>query len=166
METEARTVIAKPKKKPAARQKEGSLSDAIRDRLALEPGLILWRNSSGAVRKGGRVYRAGLGNGTADLIGTLAIEVLLRGELAEGRIKKIGRFVALEIKSPGEIPSVARVSRARAREPNEVSADDRRVIEQEDFADRVRVVGGFACYVDSVEGAVAAIARARRGAVE
>jgi hypothetical protein len=107
----------------ARRQGEGGLSDAIREALAYEPGLMLCRNSTGLFRARGCVVRAGLGNGSADLIGVLN-----------------GRFVALEVKRPGEKP-----------EPHQVA-----------WLDAITRHGGFACVVHSVDEARAAIARARK----
>ena len=145
------------------RQGEGALSDAIREALAHEPGLLLFRNSVGVLRSRGRVYHTGLGNGSADLVGVLA-----------------GRFVALEVKRPGEAPTPEDVARIEAklgaiarrlagtpmwlRAVKALPDDERRVLEQEAFAEAVRKAGGFACYVDGVEAARAAIARARTGA--
>jgi hypothetical protein len=109
----------------ARRQGEGVISDAIRARLAWEPGLVLFRNSAAVVKSRGRFYKGGLGNGSADLVGCLA-----------------GRFVALEVKVPGEEATK----------------------EQIEWAARVRAAGGFAAVVHGVEEAVAAVARARQGA--
>lgn len=107
-----------------ARQGEGALSDSIRAALAWEPGLLLFRNSQAVMRKGARVYRGGLGNGSADLVGVL-----------------MGRFVALEVKVPGKDAEPAQAA----------------------WLASVRERGGFACVVDSVESARAAIDRANRG---
>lgn len=171
------------------RQGEGALSDAIRDALAHEPGLRLWRNSRCAVVKGNRMVRGGLGeNGSADLIGVLAVDVTVRfDDVTTPRIK-LGVFIALEVKLPGEIPTAENIARALAKVPvyqaadtwramgpslflrewsgalRELDARDRHMLEQEAFLAEVRAVGGFACYVDSPEAARAAIARARQGA--
>lgn len=64
---------------------EARLQYAIRKRLGREPGLVLWRNSTGVAQTEDRTIRYGLAVGSADLIGILA---------------PAGRFVALEIKTP------------------------------------------------------------------
>ncbi len=115
----------------ARRQPEGKLSDAIREVLALERGLLLWRNSQGIIRQGKRVYRTGLGVGSADLVGVITL-------IAK---RTWGRFIALEIKLPGEQPTDA----------------------QRAWLEHVRAHGGFAAVVRSVEEARAAVARARAG---
>jgi len=127
------------------RQGEGALSDAIREALAYERDLLLMRNSQAAMRKGSRVYKGGLGNGSADLVGVLTMRVHLVDEPLEhgGIVRWRGLFVALEVKRPGE-----------AAEPH-----------QEAWLQSVRTRGGFAAVVHSVEEARAAIARARAGAV-
>ena len=123
-----------------ARQGEGALSDAIREALAYEPDLTLWRNSQAAMRKGNRIYRGGLGNGSADLVGVLTLPIHLAA-LGDGKSVPFGLFVALEIKLPGQ------------------AATD----EQAAWLASVRERGGFAAVVHSVAAARAAINRARRG---
>ncbi len=61
---------------------ESKIVRAIRDRLAFERDLVLWRNNTGV--RGG--VRFGLCPGSADLVGVLA---------------PTGRFFALEVKDPG-----------------------------------------------------------------
>ena len=123
-----------------ARQGEGALSDAIREALAYEPDLLLMRNSQAAMRKGSRVYRGGLGNGSADLVGVLSLPMTGPSLGPTGPVR-FGLFVAIEVKMPGKSP-----------EPHQVA-----------WADSVRMRGGFACTVHSVAAARAAINRARRG---
>ncbi len=171
-----------------ARQGEGALSDAIREALALEAGLVIWRNSVGSFHAhgGGRVW-AGLPRGSADLVGVLAVEVALitNGEHMASRMR-IGRWLALEVKRPGEIPTSAQIERIEAKlgmparsvwrvaEAGKMLAlalkslaeADRHVLEQERFMADVRRVGGFAAYVDSPASARAAVARARTGACQ
>ena len=142
------------------RQGEGALSDAIREALAYEPGLLLMRNSAAVVRLGGRVYHGGLGNGSADLVGVLKVPV----SLAIGR--DVGLFVAIEVKLPGKVPTPERIAKLQAAMSGRgdlVCADDRRDLAQWDWLAAIRERGGFACYVDSVQAARAAIVRARRG---
>lgn len=52
--------------------------------LAVEPGLVVWRNNTGQARVHGSHVRYGLGNGSADIVGVL---------------KPWGRFIALECKT-------------------------------------------------------------------
>jgi hypothetical protein len=127
------------------------------------------RNSIGAIRSRGRCYRTGLSRGSADLVCVVA-----------------GRFAALEVKTPGEVPSrprvaecvaklgaiavewwrqhgVASVVATWAKQVRALPEAERHVLEQEAWQERVRKFGGFACYVDSVESARAAVVRCRAG---
>lgn len=118
---------------------ENEIQAKIRLELGKEPDLVLWRNSTGMVETaevdarsgivGGRAHRFGLAVGSADLVGILS---------------PIGRFVALEVKRPGQKP-----------DPKQVA-----------WLACVRRFGGFAAVVNSVDSAKAAIARARSGASE
>lgn len=130
---------------------ETGLQAAIVDALAHEPGLIMWRNANGVYRGYGGRVRAGLPKGSADLVGVLSVLAVLPESYtragspvwAEGSpASRVGRFIALEVKRPGEEP-----------EPHQVAW----------LAD-VRARGGFAAVVRSVDEARAAIAAARRGA--
>jgi hypothetical protein len=113
--------------RPERRRLERDVLHEIREALGCEPGLVLWRNAQTGGAIEGRWTRGGLGEGSPDLIGILD-----------------GRFVALEVKRPGQ----------RAREA------------QEAWLALVRARGGFAAVVDGVEAARAAIARARAGGAE
>lgn len=111
---------------------EAVIQNDIRLALGLEPGLILWRNNVGHVtywkQDGSKVeFDYGLEEGSADLIGCLN-----------------GRFIALEVKRPGEHQRPAQV----------------------EWEGRVKFNHGFYAVVRSVEEARAAIARARTGACE
>ena len=120
----------------SARPLEREVLSSIRLALGLEPDLVLWRNTVGqadvADRAGVRRLVYGLAVGSADLVGILRV--------AHG----CGRWVALEVKRPGE----------KARP------------EQAEWLSLVRRMGGFACVVVSVEEARAAIDRARGGAYQ
>jgi len=111
-------------------KRESSIQDEIRFALSQIPGLVLWRNNVGVARhfdtRTHREYstRYGLAKGSADLVGILN-----------------GRFIALEIKRPGQRPSR----------------------DQQLWLDLVRTYGGFAAVVTSVDDAFAAIERARNG---
>ena len=118
---------------------ETQLSRAIRERLALEPGVLLWRNNSGKLqdlRK--RWVTFGLGVGSADLIGVVDCPAI--GSSCPVPVG-CARFFALEVKLPGKSPTM----------------------EQECWATAVRKIGGFATVVRSVDEAVQALARCRAG---
>lgn len=120
---------------------ETGLQAAIVDALALEPGLVIWRNATGVYRGYGGRVRAGLPKGSADLVGVLTID---GAELLFGGSRRavIGRFIALEVKRPGEEPEAHQVA----------------------WLADVQARGGFACVVRSPAEARAAIAAARTGA--
>lgn len=63
---------------------EASILASIRRALGREPDLVLWRLSQGVTESRGRMYRAGLVPGAADLVGILAPR---------------GRWFALEVKA-------------------------------------------------------------------
>jgi hypothetical protein len=63
---------------------EVDLQRAIMERLALIPGLVLWRSNCGAAKKPGRYIKFGI-PGQGDLIGLLPN----------------GRFLSIEVKMPG-----------------------------------------------------------------
>ena len=125
----------------SARPLEREVLSSIRLALGLEPDLVLWRNAVGqadvADRAGARRLVYGLAVGSADLVGILAVRDGATGAA-------VGRFVAIEVKRPGE----------KARP------------EQAQWLALVRRMGGFACVVVSVEEARAAIDRARGGAYQ
>lgn len=112
---------------------ESQIQAEIRLALARLPGVVTWRNSVGVATHDSpthsRTVRYGLGPGSSDLVGILG---------------PTGRFIALEVKRPGQHPTD----------------------EQARFLRLVRMYGGFAAVVDSVESAKAAIERARSGASE
>ncbi len=175
--------------KARVRQGEAQLSDAIRELLSLEPGLLLMRNAQCAVVKAKRMVRGGLGNGSADLVGVLAVAGFAHHRTDEGGAlymsgAALGRFLALEVKMPGEIPTTERIAgmvaafsptlaalwRARGWCPEvERQVKALRPTWAHDLAQwawlaDVRRCGGFAAYVDSPASARAAVARARTGA--
>lgn len=120
---------------------ESAILAAIRQRLGMESDLVLWRLSQGGVvRRGRHTMRTGLVAGAADLIGILTHT---DPSAEDGEVwGKVGRFVALEVKS------------ARGR----VST------EQAQWIELVHRHGGFAAVVRSVNDALHALDRARRGA--
>jgi len=64
---------------------ETDLVIAILEALALEPGVIAWRNAQITARRSGRPVRGGLGAGSADIIACVG---------------PMGSFLAIEAKSP------------------------------------------------------------------
>jgi hypothetical protein len=106
----------------------------IRLAVGKMPDVVLWRNAlfSGQVadQNGLRYVKAGLVDGSADLVGLMA---------------PTGRFICLEVKRP---------------------KGGRKGEEQLLFGALVRKMGGFYAFVRSVEEAVAALDRARKGASE
>ena len=103
---------------------EIEIQAAIRAAFAHDPGVVMWRNNSGVAH--GHV-RYGLCPGASDLLGIIAPS---------------GRWLALEVKRPGQPPSP----------------------EQVRFLQLVRRMGGFAAVVHTVAEARDALARARAGA--
>ena len=68
--------------RPALRRTETTVQSEIRHALALIPGVVVWRNNTGALRdETGRMVRYGLADGSSDLIACAW-----------------GRFVAIEVK--------------------------------------------------------------------
>lgn len=137
------------------RQPEAVLKAQVRLALGLELDLALWVNARHDSKEwdpntGGVRFAVGglLAPGSSDLIGLLA---------------PTGRFVALEVKVPGGIPSAARLARIAAKPDHERSKGEQRDHEQATFLAIVRRLGGFGSYVDSVPAALAALERARRG---
>ncbi len=147
------------------RTKEGKASDAIRDALKYEPGLVLYRNSVGFFNKNGCSMRAGLGNGSADFIGSVKVTM---GPPGPGKAPAtIGRSIALEIKAPGE----PRFTLAELREQSlkyaaktKLPSALQHLMDQALWAHKWRLDGGgFYAIVSTVDEARAAIQRAREG---
>jgi hypothetical protein len=109
---------------------EREIQAAVRRAVGALPDVVLWRNTVGKTTEWSgsapRHIAYGLAPGSADLVGILA---------------PAGRFVALEIKRPGERPTP----------------------EQETWLALVRKTGGFAAVVHSAGEALSAIERARAG---
>lgn len=127
---------------------ESTLVADIRLELGKDPDVVLWRNSTGqtdeydARRGGSRHIRYGLAKGSADLVGIVrTVEVRLPLEGLLPRFRSLGRFIALEVKT-----AAGRVS-----------------VDQEQWLRLVRLYGGYGAVVRSVEEAVEAVARAKRG---
>ena len=157
---------------------ESEILAEIRKALGREPDLVLWRLSQGGAmaREGGQTYRAGLSvNGAADLVGMLTLPTLLPtvpplrwvpgvtfGEIPVDCVYMFcGRFIALEVKTPKHLKTI---QNAIAKGTTaKLSKSDRAQIQ---FLGVVRSRGGFGAFVDSVESAQAALARARSGACE
>jgi hypothetical protein len=131
---------------------ETQLVASIRERFALERGVILWRNNTGKLQDArGRWVTYGIGVGGADLVGIVdvrSVDVIVECNAcfaeATGAAPLFGRFFALECK-----------------------VDKRKVTpEQIAWARVVRDHGGFCATVRSTEDAVAALERCRRGEPE
>jgi len=63
---------------------ETQLVSSILDALAIEPGVVAWRNNNGSVRRRGGYVRFGLAKGAADIVAIVG---------------PAGRFLALECKT-------------------------------------------------------------------
>ncbi len=102
---------------------ESAIQAAIRAALGSDARVVLWRNSTGVAehfaRGSTQTVRYGLAKGSADLVGLV----------------HTGRFLALEVKRPGE----------KAR-PEQVM-----------WLELVRRMGGFAAVVTSVDEAKRAV---------
>jgi len=139
----------KPKRGPtkatrqAASAKHSALVKIILQRLAYEPGLKLWplRQFAGSPRVGTHPVFWGLVQGASDILGCLAFNAVQRHETGFLNRVEIGRFFALEVKT----------GKAKQK-PG-----------QREFERDVRDVGGFYAVVHSVDEALAALERARRG---
>ena len=94
-------------RRPERRRVEADISDEIRARLAKIPEVTLWRNNVGALQdKNGTWLRYGLAPGSADLIGVLAVKLAMPwGPPGMDRTVTVGRFLAIEVKKPGEKPT-------------------------------------------------------------
>ena len=133
--------------KPQRRQDERQLMEDIKLRINQEPDFVVFRNNlvegfyakvDPKTGKAGQPFyvKAGLGTGSPDLVGIQAM-----GVTYQGRSLLLGRFFAPEIKVDGEDP--------RAN--------------QEEWAERARLYGACVPTLRSVEDAVAALERARKG---
>ncbi len=120
------------------RRVESTVLGEIRAWAGTQPDVTLWRNNTGKLKDAtGRWVTFGLAEGSADLVGILRCHVHpipFRGVPCE-----VGRFLALEVKRPGE----------RARP------------EQEAWLALVRGMGGVAGVVTSVAEAEALLVDAK-----
>lgn len=126
--------------------RESPLLHAIRAALAREPGVTIWRNNVGVDTSRG--VRYGLGVGSADLVGLVVVHCPTCNAphsspacLSGLHARALGRFFALEVKT-----AAGRLSR-----------------EQKIWQGAVTHAGGFSAVVRSVDEALAALERARRG---
>ena len=122
---------------------ETALMRQIRAAVNALPGVRLWRNNSGVGRglSNPGVVTYGLGEGSADLVGVCRVEEA--SGYGSGPMVT-GRFFAIEVKT-----KTGRVS-----------------AEQAAWARCVRELGGFCATVRSVDDALAAVERCRRGDAE
>ena len=127
------TLTRQPKKRA-----ESTILAEIRSWAGTQPDVTLWRNQTGALKDAtGRLVTFGLCNGSADLVGVLRCHV--HPIPFRGVPCSVGRFIALEVKRPGE----------KARP------------EQEAWLALVRSMGGVAGVVTSVDEAEALLMDAR-----
>lgn len=126
----------KPKRDDALPPLESSIVRAIREAFGAMPDVTCWRNNTGRLPdRNGTPVAYGLCEGSADLVGIVQCRVTTDA----GGAWYVGRFFALECKSPGRKPTEA----------------------QERFLDVVRRAGGAAGWVDNVADAIAFVERAR-----
>jgi hypothetical protein len=120
---------------------ERDIQRAILQALIWVRDFECWRNNTGAFKDAhGQMVFFGLAKGSADIVGVLKIHLSV--ETPQGpRPLSLGRFVALEVKRPGEKPTADQVL----------------------WQAKVRDMGGFAAVVTTVEEALDAVERARRG---
>jgi len=131
-------------KLPPKPHRESETADLVRPiRVALNrlPGVRVWRNNSGVYRRitDDTKIRAGLGVGSADLVGVVKCEFMLVA--LEPFHSPTGRFFALEVKRRGQKPTD----------------------EQLAWLAVVRGEGGFACVVHDIAQALGAVQRCRMG---
>lgn len=125
-------------KKPPKRVGESDVLRRIREAVGAIDGVTLWRNNTGMLEdRNGTKVRFGLCEGSADLVGI--VEVPGDHEAWPPGPKTIGRFIAIEVKKPGKKPTK----------------------EQLAFLELVTKMGGYACWVTSVDEAVAHVRWAR-----
>lgn len=138
-------------RKPPRRNETRDLTHPIRVALNRLPGVKVDRNNVGSLEWApGKMLRYGLGIGSADIVGACMCEVvtvprhlelLARGQPAHPT-RVFARYFALEVKWPGETPTE----------------------DQERWMRSKREIGAFACVVHSVDEALQAVERCRRGA--
>ena len=106
---------------------ETELVTSVLSALALEPGVVAWRNNTGMARVHGSHVRFGLGSGSADIIGIL---------------RPGGRFVALECKTEkGKASLEQHAWRTRVEEHGGVYGLVRSVQEARDVIAQARRMG-------------------------
>ena len=123
---------------------ETALQKAILAALALDVDVMALRINSGRILLQGRAIQLAPA-GTSDILGLVTHR---RAVVALGIIDEVvgfGVFFALEVKVPGSRTKPERAAKQAA------------------FREDVRRLGGFAAEVDSVEAALDAIKRAKRG---
>ena len=123
----------------AKQNPETRIMRAIREALAVTSGVVVWRNNVGAYGPAGAKVFYGLAPGSADLVGVCVVNPF------QVETASVGRFFALEVKNPDGHTS-----------PERVASQDR-------WASVVRKHGGFYSIVESVQGAIDAVARCRSG---
>lgn len=121
---------------------EATIQDRIVQALSRMPDVVIHRNLVGTYETVKAEWiRAGLGPGTADLIGWVRVV----GHVADGAPIYVARFLALEVKQPGQDTRNAA-----------------RLAEQKAWLGMVRTMGGVAEIVHSEAEAIAVVEEARR----
>lgn len=121
--------------RPALRRTETTVQSEIRHALALIPGVVVWRNNTGALRdETGRMVRYGLADGSSDLIACAW-----------------GRFVAIECKR--QMPAWMR--------PGSRAKPSAHELEQLAFIAQVEEHGGVGGIAWDVPSAMAILMRAK-----
>ena len=131
------------------RRVESTILAEIRAWAGTQPDLVLWRNNTGSLQDAtGRWVQFGLCEGSADLVGCLTIAAgpsyaAVQAAIDEDRRlvteRVVARFLAVEVKRPGEKPSAAQAA----------------------WLDVVRRAGGIAGVVTGVEEAEMLVMKAR-----
>lgn len=94
-------MIKLPPKPPRSDLESQVLAD-IRGALARMPDVTLFRNNCGALEdRNGRLVRYGLAIGSADLIGSLMVDVTHPSQRDSAPVH-MARAVAIEVKQPGK----------------------------------------------------------------
>lgn len=91
--------------KPKPRELEADIMAEVRQALAALPDVTIARNNVGVATMGRAKVRYGLGIGSADLIGSLTIEMYVpQGNTNAWMPIKIARALGVEVKRPGQKP--------------------------------------------------------------
>jgi hypothetical protein len=90
---------------------ETQLVSSILDALAIEPGVVAWRNNNGTIKRGRRYVRFGLSKGAADIVaivGPAGRFLALECKTAKGKQSQDQIDWALEVKFAGGLYAMVR----------------------------------------------------------